>query len=99
MIYAILSIVAVHGLASDSRRGWSAQGVCWLTEFLHHDLDNDGHRHRLMTFQHDSRWGSYSSEMSFDAIAENLLDELREKRRTPEVVGNPLPFNRIMASP
>ncbi|KAF8251682.1 hypothetical protein K440DRAFT_38681 [Wilcoxina mikolae CBS 423.85] len=78
------SIVAVHGLGSNSKRGWTTNGVCWLSEFLHRDLDREGHRHRIMLFSHDSRWGPRSSEMSFDAFAEDLLDELGETRQTPE---------------
>ena len=80
------SIIAVHGLGSMPDRAWvhkeSKQN--WLKDFLPHDLPI-GHKARVMSYNHQSRWESHAFTKTFDAFARDLLRALGDRQNSDEV--------------
>ena len=88
-----LSIVAVHGLASDVKKTWHwhinekdgaadpSESPMWLRDFL----PNEGLNARVMVWKHNTRWDAYALNKSLPDHAEDLLRALCRYRQTKEV--------------
>ena len=95
------SIIAVHGLGSNSDTAWqsrtslplegssghapSATKPMWLRDFLPQDLKESGFNVRVMVFKHNTGWKSNALSKSLEDYGQDLLRELSEKRQSEEV--------------
>ncbi|KAI9673166.1 MAG: hypothetical protein M1817_003028 [Caeruleum heppii] len=75
-----ISVIAVHGLGSNSPDAWThpVSSKNWLKDFLPHAIPDA----RILVVNHDSKWRSNASVQTLSDYGESLLSSTRLVRRT-----------------
>ena len=90
----MVSIIAVHGLASNPKTTWVSRKhaqdgnspdpsarLMWLRDFLPRDIPNA----RVMAFNHNTGWETNALSKSLSHYGDDLLRALQRVRQTDEV--------------
>jgi len=81
-----VSIVFVHGLASNPETTW--EGRSSRKSWVHHFLPKENLNSRIMLFNHNTVWEANALGKSLSDHGNDLLDDLDRVRNTEEVKNN-----------